>query len=142
MQREISHQTRSTSLKKGITSSTSGILSYLPASVIPFGELTRLDKPVGIIYLYTQCAAGTLLVALLAYPVVTSSRLVATNISLLISSALYRAGACSWNDTADREIDKKVSRTRLRPLARGAISTAAAHACTGSLLFFAIIFQS
>lgn len=142
MQGEFSHQTHSTSLDKGYTSPTSGVLSYLPAGAIPFGELTRFDKPVGVFYLYTQYAAGTLLAALLAYPVVTPSRLVATNFSLLITSALFRAGACSWNDTADREIDKKLSRTRLRPVARGAISTAAAHACTGSLLFVAIVSQS
>ena len=142
LQDETSHQTHSTSLENGYTSPTSGILSYLPVSAIPFGELTRLDKPVGVFYLYTQCASGTLLVALLVYPVVTLSRLLATNISLLISSALFRAAACSWNDTADREIDKKVSRTRLRPVARGAVSIAGAHACTGSLLFVATIFQS
>ena len=142
MQDEISHQTPSTSLGKGYTSPTSGILSHLPANVIPFGELIRLDKPVGVFYLYTQCASGTLLAALLAHPVVTPSHLVVTNILLLISSALFRAAACSWNDTADREIDKKVSRTRLRPVARGAVSTTAAHACTGSVFFVVMILQS
>ena len=66
----------------------------------------------------------------------------ATNISLLISSALFHAAVCSWNNTSDRKIDKKVSRTRPRPVARGAVSTTAAHAYTGSLLFVAIILQS
>ena len=135
-------QTKPTSLDSGYTFPKSGILSYLPAKVVPFGELTRIDKPVGVFYLYTQCASGTLLAASLADPIVTPSRLVATNTALLISSILFRAAACSWNDTADQVIDKYVWRTRLRPVARGAVSTTAAHACTGSLLFVAMILQS
>ena len=120
----------------------SGILYYLPARVVPFGELIRIEKPVGILHLYTQCVAGTLLAASLSDPVVAPSRLVATNILLFISSILYRGAACSWNDTADQEIDKKVLRTRLRPIARGAVSTTAAHVCTGSLLLTSLLLQS
>ena len=54
----------------------------------------------------------------------------------------FHAAACCWNDTVDAEIDTKVSRTQLRPIARGVVSTTAAHACTGILLLLALTFQS
>lgn len=142
MQARTTLQTRSSSPDWEYTPPNSGILSYLPTKVVPFGELTRIDKPVGVLYLYTQCASGTLLAASLSDPLITPRRLVATNVILLISSILFRGAACSWNDAADQSIDKNVVRTRLRPIARGAISTTAAHVCTGSLLLVAMAFQS
>lgn len=121
---------------------TSGILSALPPRLVPFGELIRIDKPVGIIYLYTPCATGTLLAASLSDPVTTPSRLLATNLILLLSSISFRSMACAWNDVADQGIDQDVERTRLRPIARGAVSTKAAHICTGILLLLSLALQS
>ena len=140
MQTESSLQVQSATRVQINGLSKSGILSFLPVKAIPFGELIRIDKPVGIIYLYTQCVSGTLLAVSLSEPVVKPSNLVATNIILFISSILFRSAGCSWNDAMDQAIDRKVSRTRLRPLARGAVSTTAAHVCTGCLLlaFFAL----
>lgn len=142
MQAKNSLQTPSSSPEYDYTFPKSGILSYLPSRMVPFGELARIDKPVGFLYLYTQCVSGTLLAASLSDPVVTPSRLMTTNVLLLINSILLRAAACSWNDTADQAIDKNVSRTRLRPVARGAVSTTAAHVCTGSLLLLFLALQS
>ncbi len=142
MQEKSSLRPHHSSRARGYAPPKSGILSYLPAKVVPFGELIRIDKPVGVLYLYTQCASGTLLAASLSDHVVTSSHLVITNILLLISSILFRSAACSWNDTVDQEIDKDVLRTHLRPIARGAVSTTAAHVCTGSLLFLSLALQS
>ena len=71
------------------------------------------------------------------------SHLATANALLFIGSFLFRSAGCSWNDTADQFIDKCVSRTRFRPVARGAISTTAAHICTGSILliFLALLSQ-
>lgn len=46
--------------------------------------------------------------------------------SFAIGSFLVRCAGCTWNDIVDQELDRKVSRTRLRPLAWGAVSTSSA----------------
>ena len=99
-----------------------GVLSYLPHSWIPYAELIRLDKPTGFLYLYFPCVFGTFLAALLAKPITPPFQLAATNGLFLIGSVLVRGVGCTWNDILDREVDRKVSRTGLRPMARGAIS--------------------
>jgi len=40
---------------------TSGLLSHLPSSIIPYAELIRLDKPTGTYYLFFPCLFSTLL---------------------------------------------------------------------------------
>ena len=104
--------------------------SYLRASVAPYIQLARLDKPVGVLYLYFPCLIGTLFAASLAQPVKSPSELFAVNITLLAISVVMRGGGCSWNDTVDQDVDRLVERTRHRPLARGALSTSTAHMCT------------
>ena len=117
---------------------TSTHLSYLQAQCIPFIELFRLNKPIGILYLYFPCLIGTLAVATISD--IPSAHLLRVNLLLFLSSTTLRSAGCSWNDTLDQELDRKVARTRTRPLARGAIRTPAAHVCTSAmlLLFFAL----
>lgn len=119
-----------------------GILAIVPARLAPYGELIRIQKPVGFIYLYTSCASGTLMVECLADSITPASRLIATNIVLFISSIAFRSAACSWNDTVDQEIDRMVTRTRLRPIARGALSSQDAHSCTAVFLMASLCLQS
>ena len=113
-------------------------LSSFLACCIPFLELFRLNKPIGILYLYFPCLIGTLAVTTLS--ITSPSHLSQVNLLLFLSSAALRSAGCSWNDTLDQELDRKVARTRSRPLARGAINSSAAHLCTGVmvLLFFAL----
>lgn len=111
---------------------TKGILSLLPTPWVPYAELIRLEKPAGTTYLFLPCVFGTLLAASIATPVVSPAVLLSTNAFFLVGSALFRGAACTWNDTLDRDLDKQVARTRLRPLARGAISPTAAHVWTGT----------
>ena len=99
-----------------------GVLSYFPRSWVPYAELLRLDKPTGFLYLYFPCLFGTFLAAILAKPITPPFHLVATNVLFFIGSILIRGLGCTWNDILDREVDRKVSRTRLRPMARGAVS--------------------
>ena len=120
----------------------SGILSVIPTKLVPYGELIRINNPVGFIYLYTSCATGTLMVECLRASFSPLQQMAWTNFLLLVGSILFRSAACSWNDTIDREIDKKVSRTCLRPLARGAISPASAHTCTSIFLVAFLASQS
>lgn len=103
-----------------------GILSYLPSTWIPYAELIRLNKPAGAVYLYIPCIYSTTLAILMLETTPTPFQLVKSNLLLMLGSFIFRSAACSWNDILDQEIDRKVSRTRLRPLPRGAISTQSA----------------
>ncbi|ORY64310.1 UbiA prenyltransferase family-domain-containing protein [Pseudomassariella vexata] len=110
---------------------TTGLLSRLPPSWVPYAELVRLDKPAGTYYLFFPCLFSTLLAAPLAEPIASPLTVIGTS-ALFFSGALIMRGAgCSINDLWDRNLDPKVSRTRLRPIARGAITPFNALAYTG-----------
>ena len=102
---------------------TKGLMSCLPASWVPYAELARVDKPTACLYLYFPCVFGTALAASVSDPVVAPTRLLNINLIFLLGSFLVRCAGCSWNDIVDQDLDRKVVRTRLRPLARGAITT-------------------
>ena len=84
-----------------------------------FIQLTRLNKPIGFMLLFWPCSWG------LAY-----GNLVNQNVKLLIyylvlffcGSVLMRSAGCIVNDIVDKEFDKKVQRTKARPIAAGKIS--------------------
>ncbi|KAL9596857.1 MAG: hypothetical protein Q9219_005527 [cf. Caloplaca sp. 3 TL-2023] len=100
-----------------------GLLSWFPAHWIPYAELIRLNKPAGWIYLYFPSLFSSLLASCLVEPVPPPSKLFWVNVLLLLEAIIHRSFACVWNDILDRDIDRKVTRTRLRPMARGAVST-------------------
>ncbi|KAI0008846.1 UbiA prenyltransferase family-domain-containing protein [Xylariaceae sp. FL0662B] len=122
----------------------SDILSYLPASWVPFGELARIDRPTGIYLFYLPHLFGTLQAATTStQPSKTLLYDIAyKNIILLAGTVFFRAAACAWNDNMDREYDKQVLRCRLRPLARGAVTSYQAHIFTGFLTALALAFLS
>lgn len=101
----------------------SGFISYLPATWIPYAELTRIDKPVAFLYLYFPCLFGTLLAASIGEPMIRPTRLLIVNLIFFFGSFMVRCAGCTWNDIVDQDLDRNVSRTRLRPIARRAIST-------------------
>lgn len=109
---------------------TKGLMSCLPISWVPFAELARVDKPIACLYLYFPCVFGTTLAASVSDPMVGSIDLLKVNLILLVGSFLVRCVGCSWNDIVDQDFDRKVLRTRLRPLARRAIATPEALAFT------------
>ncbi|KAK6825817.1 hypothetical protein PG987_013311 [Apiospora arundinis] len=110
---------------------TTGLLSRLPASWVPYAELVRLDKPAGTYYLFFPCMFSTLLAAPMADPVTSPLTAIGTT-ALFFSGALIMRGAgCSINDLWDRNLDPQVARTRLRPIARGAITPFKALTFTG-----------
>ena len=104
----------------------SGFLSHLPATWVPYAELARIDRPVACLYLYFPCMFGTLLAASISEPTIRPTRLLIANLIFLIGSFMVRCAGCTWNDIVDQDLDRNVSRTRLRPLARRAISTSKA----------------
>ncbi|PIN15521.1 Para-hydroxybenzoate-polyprenyl transferase [Handroanthus impetiginosus] len=90
---------------------------YLPKKVQPYARLARLDKPIGT--------------WLLAWPCMWSITMAATpgglpDIKMMVlfgtGSLLLRGAGCTINDLLDRDIDTKVERTRLRPIASGVLT--------------------
>ena len=103
-----------------------GLLSHLPISWVPYAELIRLDKPAGTAYLYFPCLFGTLLASCLIQPTPRPMQLLQTNLCLLLGAVIIRGASCTWNDILDRDIDRRVSRIQLRPMARRAVSVPSA----------------
>ena len=82
-------------------------------------ELTRLNKPIGFMLLFWPCSWG------LAY-----ANSIDQNLNLFLNylilfflgSVLMRSAGCIFNDIVDKDYDKKVKRTKKRPIASGKIS--------------------
>ena len=84
-----------------------------------FIDLTRLNKPIGFMLLFWPCSWG------LAYSMIENFNLKLFFYYLLLfflGSILMRSAGCIFNDIIDRDFDKKVKRTKLRPIASGKIS--------------------
>ena len=84
-----------------------------------FIELARLKKPIGFMLLFWPCAWGLTL----AYDF--SSNLNDYFFYLILfflGSILMRSAGCIVNDISDKEFDKKVERTKNRPIASNKIS--------------------
>ena len=92
----------------------------LPASWIPYAQLARIDKPLGTFLLLWPCAWSTALAA-------TPPDM--TLLGVFAAGAFFMRGAgCTINDLWDQDIDARVRRTALRPLASGAVSRQQAYA--------------
>jgi 4-hydroxybenzoate polyprenyltransferase len=95
-----------------------GLVAALPQPVRDYAQLARFDRPIGWWLLFWPCAWGVLLAggagqwALLGW--------------LLLGSIAMRGAGCVYNDIVDADIDRKVARTALRPVASGRVSKRAA----------------
>ncbi|KAI8673581.1 4-hydroxybenzoate polyprenyltransferase, mitochondrial [Fusarium keratoplasticum] len=99
-----------------------GILAKLPASWVPYAELIRLDKPAGTYYLFFPCLFSTLMAAPMVAPMATPGSVIGTSLLFFSGALIMRGAGCTINDLWDRNLDPHVARTRLRPIARGAIT--------------------
>ncbi len=79
-------------------------------------ELIRFNKPIGFLLLMWPCWFGLSLLDL-EIKIMTSWLVI-----FLFGSFLMRSAGCIINDIVDRDIDKSVYRTQLRPLASNKIS--------------------
>ena len=84
-----------------------------------FIELTRLKRPIGYMLLFWPCAWGLTI----AFDFSQNLNLYFFYLFLFFSgSVLMRSAGCIINDICDKEFDKKVKRTKNRPIASGKIS--------------------
>ncbi len=84
-----------------------------------FIELTRITKPIGFMLLFWPCSWG------LAFSYKVNQNLelfIYYLILFFLGSVLMRSAGCIFNDIVDKDFDKKVNRTKQRPLASGKIS--------------------
>jgi len=88
-----------------------------------FIQLTRLNKPIGFLLLFWPCVWGLTL----AYYFSGETNLYLKHMLLFfLGSVLMRSAGCIFNDIVDRDLDKKVQRTRERPIASGKVSVSEA----------------
>ncbi len=84
-----------------------------------FIELIRLKKPIGFMLLFWPCAWGLTI----AYNFSNNINIYFFYLFLFfLGSVLMRSAGCIVNDIIDQEFDKKVERTKNRPIASGKVS--------------------
>jgi 4-hydroxybenzoate polyprenyltransferase len=93
-------------------------MNKLLGKLNPYINLIRINKPTGIWLLFLPCLFGIALSA--KYN--SSLRLINTTILFLLGSITMRSAGCIINDILDRNFDKNVKRTKIRPIASGKIS--------------------
>ena len=101
-----------------------------------FIELTRLKKPIGFMLLFWPCIWGLTI----AYNF--NSNLLNYffySFLFLAGSILMRSAGCIVNDIADKNFDKKVKRTKDRPIASGKVSVKLAFIYSVILCFIAFL---
>ncbi|KAL8841067.1 MAG: hypothetical protein Q9170_001092 [Blastenia crenularia] len=99
---------------------STGVVSLLPSSWIPYAELARLDKPAGTYYLFFPCLFSTLTAA--SYTHAPIPAMLETSALFFTGALIMRGAGCTINDLWDRNLDPYVTRTRLRPIARRAVT--------------------
>ncbi len=99
-----------------------------------FLELTRLKKPIGYMLLFWPCSWGLTL----AYDFSSDLKIYFFYLSLFfLGSVLMRSAGCIVNDILDRKFDRRVFRTKNRPIASGKISVGVAIFYSGILCIMA-----
>ena len=101
-----------------------------------FFELTRLKRPIGYMLLFWPCAWGLTL----AYDFTNNSNFYFFYLILFFLGSIFmRSAGCIVNDIVDKEYDKKVSRTKDRPIASGKISITLGLIYSFALCFLALL---
>jgi len=87
--------------------------------VILFIELTRLNKPIGFMLLFWPCLWGLTI----SYNFDSNLKIFLNyGVLFLLGAILMRSAGCIVNDIVDKNFDKKVERTKNRPIASEKIS--------------------
>ena len=101
-----------------------------------FLDLTRMKKPIGYMLLFWPCSWGLTLV----YDFSENLNTYFFYLTLFfLGSVLMRSAGCIVNDILDKKFDKKVERTKNRPIASGKISNFKGMVYTAVLCFLAFL---
>jgi 4-hydroxybenzoate polyprenyltransferase len=108
-----------------------GLIGALPPRLRPYASLMRLDRPIGSWLLYWPCAWSVGIAGVGGWW--------ALFLWLALGAWAMRSAGCVYNDIVDRELDRKVERTRLRPLASGRVSLRSAWLLIGLLSLIGLL---
>ena len=89
----------------------------------PYLRLARLDRPIGSWLLLLPCWWSAGLAAIAAGERLPDLGHLAL---FFIGAFAMRGAGCTWNDIVDRDLDRRVERTRSRPIPSGQVSVAQA----------------
>jgi 4-hydroxybenzoate polyprenyltransferase len=108
-----------------------GFIGALPPVLRPYASLMRLDRPIGTWLLYWPSAWSVALAGV-------GGR---WDLFLWLGLGAFamRSAGCVYNDIVDRDLDVKVERTRLRPLASRRISLRSAWMLIGLLCLLGLV---
>jgi 4-hydroxybenzoate polyprenyltransferase len=108
-----------------------GLIGVLPKALRPYASLMRFDRPIGTWLLYWPCAWSVALAG------------VRSEWGLfgwfLLGAFAMRSAGCVYNDIVDMDLDARVERTRLRPLASRRVSVGNAWLLTIGLSLVGLV---
>jgi 4-hydroxybenzoate polyprenyltransferase len=108
----------------------------LPEGIRPYARLARLERPIGWWLLLLPGWWAISLAELGKGGGVPDLRLLGL---FLIGAIIMRAAGCTLNDIVDRDLDRRVARTKQRPIASGQVSVPSALMFLGGLLIAGLI---
>ena len=110
-----------------------GWLSSIPNWLQPYVIIARVDRPIGW---WLLLLPGWWAILAHHNETIETAKLMGW---FLVGAIIMRAAGCIINDLWDRNIDKKVSRTAMRPLAAGTISVRSALIFLGIMLIVGLL---
>ncbi|MGH1397838.1 MAG: 4-hydroxybenzoate octaprenyltransferase [Alphaproteobacteria bacterium] len=135
--------TENTSNSKSDIREEGGLMPYVSDTYRPYALLARMDRPIGIWLLLLPSvwalllSAGTLGVSLGVYV-----HLFYMLVMFGLGAVAMRSAGCVINDIWDRDLDRRVERTRGRPLAAADISLKQAFVFLMILLLIGLVVLS
>ena len=96
---------------------------FAPDWLKPFLRLARIDRPIGWWLLLLPCWWSAGLASIAGHKALPD---IGHLMLFLVGAIAMRGAGSTYNDIVDRELDRKVERTRSRPVASGAVSVRAA----------------
>lgn len=108
-----------------------GFIGALPPRLRPYASLMRLDRPIGSWLLYWPCAWSVALAGV--------GNRWELFLWLGLGAFAMRSAGCVYNDIVDRDLDRRVERTRLRPLASRRVPLKSAWLLIGVLCLVGLI---
>ena len=108
-----------------------GFIGALPPRLRPYASLMRLDRPIGTWLLYWPCAWSVALAG--------GGGRWDLFLWLALGAFAMRSAGCVYNDIIHRDLDKRVERTRLRPLASGRVTLRSAGILIGLLCMIGLV---
>ena len=108
-----------------------GFIGALPAGMRPYASLMRLDRPIGTWLLYWPCAWSVALAGVEGRWDLF--------LWLLLGAFAMRSAGCVYNDIVDKDLDVRIERTRLRPLASRRVSVRSAWLLVAALCLIGLV---